>query len=258
MSRRTRALIWSAVIIAGVIALGAWLIAPPKQATGLSVNNSREAPALSPSPSRPLRILIIGGTSGIGLETTRLALERGHHVVVMSRRGRMESSFTPAPQVVQGDIRDPAAVATAMRDVDAVIVSVSTPPGREPVSVFSDGVRNVLSAQPARVLFVSGIGAGDSRGHGGFGHDRVILPMLLAENYADKDRAEALLRASAADWTIVRPGFLDNAPSTAAYHVVSDMSGVRSGSLSRADVAHYLIAALESDLDSRRTVLLTN
>lgn len=258
MNRRVRALIWTAVIVMGVAATGAWIIAPPTEATGVSESNSRKAPVLSPSPAGPLRILVIGGTSGIGLQTTRLALARGHEVVVMSRRGRIEPSFTPAPQVVQGDIRAAAAVAQAMRDADAVVVSVSAPPGRQPVSVFSDGVRNVLSAGPAKVLFVSGIGAGDSRDHGGFGHDRVILPMLLAENYADKDRAEALLRASAADWTIVRPGFLKDAPASARYRIVSDMHGVRSGSLSRADVAHYLVAALESGLDSRRTVLLTN
>lgn len=262
MTKRTRAWIWAIAIIVAVIAALALLLAPPTAARGLSASNAQAAPRLSDSPPRTLRILVIGGTSGVGLQTTRLALSRGHEVLVLSRRGRIEPAQSPAPTILQGDIRDAEAVANAMREVDAVVISISTPAGREPVSVFSDGVRNVLSAAPpehaSRVLFVSGIGAGDSRGHGGFGHDRVILPILLAENYADKERAEALLRASAADWTIVRPGFLTDEPSEARYHVVSDMSGVRSGSLSRADVAHYLIAALETGAGSRRTVLLTN
>lgn len=253
---------WVAGILLGVIAVIALLLAPPTAAVGLTASNSQRAPQLSESRPRQLRVLVIGGTSGIGLATTRLALERGHQVVVMSRRGRIEPALSPAPTVVQGDIRDAASVATAMRDVDAVVISISTPPGSEPVTVFSDGVRNVLSALPSektvRVLFVSGIGAGDSRGRGGFGYDRLLQPLMLAENYADKDRAEAVLRGSAADWMIVRPGFLTDDPVEARYHVVSDLQGVRSGSLSRADVAHYLVASLESGAGSRDTVLLTN
>lgn len=258
MTKRTRWWIWSLSVLFGVVALGVWVLAPPQKATGLSAANSRAAPALGQSPPRPLRVLVIGGTSGIGLETTRLALARGHQVIVMSRRGRIEPALTPAPTIVPGDVRDASAVARAMHDVDAVVLTVSAPLGRDLVTVFSDGVRNVLSARPARLLFVSGIGAGDSRGHGGFGYDRVMQPLMLAENYADKDRAEALLHASAVDWTIVRPGFLTDEPASGQYRIVADLNAVRSGALSRADVAHYLIAAIEGRLDSRRTVLLTN
>lgn len=53
-----------------------------------------------------------------------------------------------------------------------------------------------------------GIGAGDSKGHGGFFYDRIFYPLLLKAVYSDKDRQESLIRASNADWTIVRPGFL--------------------------------------------------
>ena len=39
----------------------------------------------------------------------------------------------------------------------------------------------------------SGVGAGDSRGHGGFWHDNVRLRLWLREVWADKERAEALV-----------------------------------------------------------------
>ena len=76
-----------------------------------------------------------------------------------------------------------------------------------------------------RLICVTGIGAGDSRGHGGFLYDRVIAPFLLKTIYQDKDRQEALIRASGTDWTMVRPGFLTNGPLTGKYRLLTDLTG---------------------------------
>jgi hypothetical protein len=68
------------------------------------------------------------------------------------------------------------------------------PPTQKPVTLFSDTVRALLAlSAPPRILLVTGIGAGDSRGHGGFLYDRLVNPLLLRTIYADKNRAEALL-----------------------------------------------------------------
>ena len=66
--------------------------------------------------------------------------------------------------------------------------------------------------------------AGDSRGHGGFFYDKIFQPLLLGTIYADKDREEELIKGSAADWLIVRPGFLTNGPRTAVYRAITDLS----------------------------------
>ena len=58
-----------------------------------------------------------------------------------------------------------------------------------------------------RLICVTGIGAGDSKGHGGFLYDRIFNPLLLKTIYEDKDRQESLIKASDVDWVIVRPGF---------------------------------------------------
>ena len=38
-----------------------------------------------------------------------------------------------------------------------------------------------------RLISVTGLGAGDSRGHGGLLYDAVIFPLLLRRVYDDKD-----------------------------------------------------------------------
>ena len=64
------------------------------------------------------------------------------------------------------------------------------------------------------LVVVTGMGAGESMGHGSFWFDRIFNPLPLKTIYAGKDRQEALIRQSGADLTIVRPGFLTNGPLT--------------------------------------------
>ena len=108
-----------------------------------------------------------------------------------------------------------------------------------------------------RLVCVTGIGAGDSRGHGGFLYDSLFYPLLLRTVYADKDRQESLVKASDIDWVIVRPGFLTNGPLTGRYRVITDLSGVTAGRISRADVAHFILQQFVAPSHLRQTPLLT-
>ena len=47
-----------------------------------------------------------------------------------------------------------------------------------------------------RLITVTGFGAGDSRGHGGFGYDWIVFPLLLKRVYDDKDVQEWIVRLS--------------------------------------------------------------
>jgi uncharacterized protein YbjT (DUF2867 family) len=64
-----------------------------------------------------------------------------------------------------------------------------------------------------RLIAVTGLGAGDSRGHGGILYDAVVFPLLLKRAYDDKDVQEWIIRSSGLDWTIVRPGLLTSGPA---------------------------------------------
>jgi putative NADH-flavin reductase len=244
-----------AILLAGGLAV----VLPSAHGTGMNSLNALPAPVLGTAPPR-LRIVVIGGTSGIGLEVAKLALSRGHSVTVMARHAPKD--LLSGARFIAGDIQDANAVAAAVREQTAVVTSVGVAPSREPVALFSAGMANVLRAMHAsgvsRLLAVTGIGAGDSRGHGGFGYDQVFMPLMMHNMYEDKTREEAEIRESGLDWTIVRPGFLSDGGPLGRYRVVSDLTGVTSGSISRTDVAHYIIAAIENGLAVRDAVLLTD
>lgn len=207
-----------------------------------------------------MNILVIGATRGIGRQVVLQALTAGNQVTAMARR-LVSLPEGKRLRPVQGDILDEAAVQTAVAGQDAVVLTVACGPGLTPVSLFSNGTAHVLRAMRHhgvdKLVCVTGIGAGDSRGHGGFFYDRIILPVLLRGMYADKERQERLVRDSGCDWVIVRPGFLTNGPLTKTYSVYTHLAGVRAGRISRADVAHFILGQLEHMHHRHTTPLVT-
>ena len=207
-----------------------------------------------------MNILVIGGTRGIGLHVVEQAMDGGHAVGVLARNPE-RLQVPPGLAITGGDILDSGSVEKAVAGQDAVVVSIGIPPTRKRVTVFSSGIRNVIDSMKRagvnRLIAVTGIGAGDSRGHGGFFYDRILNPLLLGTIYQDKDRQEELVRASGPAWTIVRPGFLTNGPLTGKYRVLTDMTGVRCSRISRRDTAAFILNELENPNHIHGTVLLT-
>lgn len=54
-----------------------------------------------------------------------------------------------------------------------------------------------------------------------------------------------MIRASGLDWTIVRPGILNDNKMSGKYKVLVEPETWRQGIISRADVAHFLVQATE-------------
>jgi hypothetical protein len=107
-----------------------------------------------------------------------------------------------------------------------------------------------------RLVCITGLGAGDSRGHGGLVFDRLILPLLLRNVYADKDRQEAIVRRSNLDWTLVRPMVLTNKPATGQVRAQVDRAEVHGGTIPRADVARFVVAELTEGRWTRQAPLI--
>ncbi len=208
-----------------------------------------------------MKILVIGASRGIGLETLKLGLAMGHEMSALVRNPENISLEDEHLSIVRGDILDRESVDKAVRGQDAVCISVGIKPTRKPTSVFSEGTKNVVDsmrAQSCKVLLcVTGIGAGESRGHGGFMYDKIFNPLFLKTIYEDKDRQEMIVRQSGLDWTIVRPGFLTNGPKTGKYRVLKDLSGVKSGKVSRADVAEFILKESSERKYAGHAILLT-
>ncbi|MBI3052551.1 MAG: SDR family oxidoreductase [Betaproteobacteria bacterium] len=209
-----------------------------------------------------MNILIVGATRGIGRQVLEQALASGDSVTAVVRDPQRLATRHERLRVVKGDILDANSVAAAMDGQNAACCSIGVKAPWPIITVFSEGTKNLLRAMKQagvkRLICVTGIGAGDSRGHGGFFYDRVFYPLVARPIYADKDRQESLIRASDVDWTIVRPGFLTNGPLTKSYRALTNLTGVTAGWISRADVAHFILTELRSNQYLKQAPLLTS
>jgi putative NADH-flavin reductase len=107
-----------------------------------------------------------------------------------------------------------------------------------------------------RLVFTSAFGLGDTREGVPF-VSRLFRDTLLRGIYADKEAGEAILRASDLNWTFVHPSRLTDGPRTGSYRVGERLPLKGSPSISRADVAEFLIQQVDDPTYMRKTVLVT-
>ncbi|BAB47869.1 SDR family oxidoreductase [Mesorhizobium japonicum] len=208
-----------------------------------------------------MKILVLGATGATGRLIVAKAIAEGHNVVALVRSKAKAKDLTGA-ELVEGDARDTAALTRAIAGCDAVVSSLGTAmsPFRE-VTLLSTATRALVGVMEQqnirRLVCITGLGAGDSRGHGGFFFDRVLLPLMLRKVYEDKNRQEDAIRASTLDWTIVRPMVLNDKPARGGIKALTDLSGVHGGTIARADVADFVVQQLTADTWLRKSPLIT-
>jgi putative NADH-flavin reductase len=194
-------------------------------------------------------LLVIGASQGIGLETVKCALAGGHDVRAFARGAAGIAIDDAKLTKITGDALDAAAVGAAVAGADAVIQTLGAPKTAMAVlsgtTLFSKATRILIDAMRAagvhRLVAVTGMGAGDSRGYGGFLYDALMFPLVLKRIYDDKDVEEQMIRASGLEWTIARPGLLTGGAATGRMRVLADRKDWQAGSVTRADVAQFLV-----------------
>jgi putative NADH-flavin reductase len=193
------------------------------------------------------KVLVIGATRGIGLETVKAALRSGHSVRALARSAARIPIQDADLDKMSGNALDRDIVQNALRDVDVVIQTLGVDFSARVIfagtTLFSEStlVDAMKTTGVKRLITVTGLGAGDSRGHGGLLYDAVIFPLLLKRVYDDKDVQEWIVKSSGLDWTIVRPGLLTDRPATGRYRVLTASKDWQFGVISRADVADFLV-----------------
>jgi putative NADH-flavin reductase len=210
-----------------------------------------------------MRVLIIGASKGIGLETTRQALVAGHNARALARSATSISVLNPSLEKIRGDALKTKDVEAALVGVDVVIQTLGVGLGDlfRPVNLFSDATRVLIAAMRSqgvkRLICVTGFGAGDSRASISC-LQRLPFQIVFGRAYDDKSLQEQLIKESELDWTIARPGVLTNGSRTGRYRILSEASQWRNGIISRADVAEFLVRQIGDQTYICRTPVLIN
>lgn len=201
-----------------------------------------------------VHILIIGGSRGIGGAVCHAAASRGHKVRAMSRSGSTPASDAHDIVGFKGDALSTADVKRALKGIDVVVQALGVPASSDlitkPVTLFSEATRVLLEAMRqagvGKLISVTGFGAGDSNSSINL-LQRLPFMFFLGRAYDDKSAQERLIEQSDLDWLIVRPGVLTSGPLSGNYRVLAKPGEWRNGIISRADVAHFIVARIEAD-----------
>ena len=84
----------------------------------------------------------------------------------------------------------------------------------------------------------------------------MIFPLLLRKVYADKNRQEAIVRDSGLDWVIVRPAVLNDKAGGKPIRALTDLGDFHGGTISREDVASFVLEQVRADTWLHRAPLI--
>ncbi|MBM0125165.1 SDR family oxidoreductase [Pimelobacter simplex] len=191
-----------------------------------------------------MRVAVVGGHGQIARLLHPLLVAAGHQPVALVRREEQR----PALEAVGAEVRlldieddDVAAFAAAFRDCDAVVFSAGGGPdgnaARKRTVDLEGSLKSAAAASVAGISRFVQVSAIDV--------DRPVAAgagEVWAAYVAAKRDADAALRASGLDWTVVRPGRLTDEPATGLVSLGVD---VPRGDVTRGDVAAVLAAVLD-------------
>ena len=217
-----------------------------------------------------MKLLIVAATGAIGRILLEQAVDEGHEVTALVRTTAKLTRPVPA---VTADLRnaDPADLEPALVGADAVLSALG-PQSTSDAGIASLGTRSLVTAAQntgvSRIVVVSAAPVGTvataarphpprhDPGDGPFMRyvASPLIGRLLRKVYVDLAEMEDILRASGLQWTAVRPPRLTNRPRTGTYRTAYGRN-IRGGAfVSRADVADYMLRALDLPESINQTV----
>lgn len=195
---------------------------------------------------------IIGGHGKVALLLEPVLRAAGHQVTAIIRNPDHAADVAAAgatPVVADVETMTTAEIAGLIEGLDVLVWSAGAGGGNPARTVAIDrdaAIRSIDAAQQAgvrRYVMVSYFGAGPHHG---------VDPDNSFHTYAEaKSAADAYLAISDLDWTILRPSALTLGPATGS---IEAGDGVRSGSVSRANVAAVVAAAIDLPSAARRII----
>jgi len=204
-------------------------------------------------------IAVFGASGLTGTCLLEQALARGHTVHAHVRDPSRLMVTDDRVVVFTGDALDAESVQRAIAGTDAVFSALNV--GRSsgspwakltpPVDLVPRAVEHMVEAMKAegvtRILTVSAHGVGDSWERCSLMFRWFIQTTAILELFAQHAKAEDVMRQAEVEWTAARPPVLTNGALTG--NITVDRFGTIGmfGTISRADVASFMLDAFEAE-----------
>jgi putative NADH-flavin reductase len=194
-----------------------------------------------------MKLLVFGAKGPTGREVVAQARERGDEVTEFVR-------------AVDGDATDPVAVERAVPGHAAVVSALGRRRSFSSAHLMERAMRAIVPAMQRaairRLVVVSAFGVGETWRDAPLVL-RLMHRTILRDIFADKKLAQDYVQATAIDWTFVYPVALTNGPRTGRYRVGERLELRGVPTISRADVADFIVRELHAPQYLRRTAIIS-
>jgi putative NADH-flavin reductase len=215
----------------------------------------------NPETLGSMKLVVLGATGGTGLEIVRRAIEHGHSVTAFVRSPERLKPFRDRITVKQGDLLNSAELERVIKGHDAVVSGFGP---KTPVSKADANLLQRFAIALTSAMLHVGVKRVVVESVAFLFRDSIVPPVYLLGRLlfpgivADASAMERVFGESELDWTIVRPPELTNKPYTGRYRVREGHLPRFGFTISRADVADFMLKAVENHVSSRKIVGVCN
>lgn len=208
-----------------------------------------------------MKLVVLGATGGTGLQIVQRAMEYGHAVTAFARSPERLNPFRDRITIRQGDLLNSAQLEQVIKDHDAVLSGFGP---RLPVSKADAHLQQQFAIALTSAMLHAGVTRVVVESVAFLFKDAIIPPayllgrLLFPAIVADASAMEEVFERSGLDWTIARPPELTDKPYTGKYRVREGHLPAFGFRISRADVADFMVKAVETHASSHRVVGLCN
>ena len=197
-----------------------------------------------------MKILILGSTGGTGQQLVAQSLKQNYEVTALARDPSKLKVNHDRLTVVKGSVLDKNVLANALEGKEAVLSALGVGKSLKSRDLISNAVRIIIPAMNEknvkRLVFLSAFGVGETFTQANF-IQRIIFKVFLRNIYADKSKADDLIRKSTLEWTLVYPVLMTDTPGTGKYKVGEKFEMKGMPKISRADVAEFMLRQLNDN-----------
>ncbi|OSZ79774.1 hypothetical protein CAP36_00475 [Chitinophagaceae bacterium IBVUCB2] len=204
-----------------------------------------------------MRILILGATGRTGKHILEQTLHKGYIVHVLVRDRSKIHLVHNQLHIFEGSPADITAIEKAMKDCEAVLSALNISRTsdfpwaglRTPKDFLSDTMNKIIAVCNKlgckRIIVTTAWGVNESKKEIPGWFRWFIENSNIKYPYRDHGLLEELLKASSLDWTIIRPAGLINSSKEKKVKVSFNGLPKPGLTISRRNVARFMVAALE-------------
>ena len=206
-----------------------------------------------------MKILLLGASGATGIQFIEQAINSGHKIFAYVRNPKKLEKYKGKLEIIHNELSNVQKLSESVIGKDAVISTLGYKNLWDRSLFVSKAIEIIIKKMTVqnsgRLFYQSAIGIG-----GNHSLENIVLRTILrtfgvANPFIDHNKSEKIIKNSTVNWTIIRTGKLTNGGMKGNYRAGENLSRVIY--ISRADVAHFILTALEDNKWSNKSVDLS-